>query len=84
MPAMRNRVKELRKAKGWSLARLGERIGANRSQVWKLENGRTRLNTDWMAKIAKALDVQPADLLVDDAAGKTVLTGAFQHERLFS
>lgn len=64
---LRNRIKEYRLSRQWSLEKLGERAGTTRQQIYKLENGELRLSQEWMERIAKAFggDVRPADLLPD-------------------
>lgn len=63
----RNRIKEIRLARGWSLERLGERAATTRQQIYKLENGELRLSQEWMERIAAAFGdgVHAADLLPD-------------------
>ena len=64
-PRLRNRIKEFRLARQWSLEKLGERADTTRQQIYKLENGELRLSQEWMERIAKAFGdgVRPADLL---------------------
>lgn len=60
-----NKIKELRKASGWSLQRLADecRGAATASQISKIERGETRLNVEWMNRISDALQCHPTDLL---------------------
>ncbi len=58
-----SRLRELRKAKGLSQARLAKLVGASQPDIARLERGGRRLTTDWMRRIAAALEVHPADLL---------------------
>ena len=60
---MENRIKELRKAGGLPLKKLAELVGTSNQQISHLEKGRRRLTLEWMERIAKALNCQPADLL---------------------
>lgn len=62
-PLAPNRVRELRKAKGWSQGELGEMIGVSVTHISRIEKGRRDLNQYWMEKLAEALGVPPADLL---------------------
>jgi phage repressor protein C with HTH and peptisase S24 domain len=66
-PRLRNRIKEFRKARQWSLDKLGTRAGTTRQQIYKLENGELRLSQEWMERLAKAFGdgMRPADLLPD-------------------
>lgn len=69
---LRNRIKEYRLARQWSLEKLGERAGTTRQQIYKLENGELRLSQEWMERIAKAFggDLRPADLLPEPDSKK--------------
>lgn len=58
-----NRIKELRKARGLTLAELARRAGTTNQQVSKLELGQIRLSVDWIDRLAAALGVAPAALL---------------------
>lgn len=58
-----NRIREIREARGISQAELAKRVRTSQPQIKRLEQGERRLTEDWMRRIAKALDVNPADLL---------------------
>lgn len=58
-----NRIRELRMAAGCTQQALGDRIGVSKVTISELERGRMKLDTDYMRRIAAALDVLPADLL---------------------
>ena len=60
-----NRIKELREAHEPPLtaADLAQEVDTSQAQISRLENGKRELTEDWMRRIAKALDVEPADLL---------------------
>jgi phage repressor protein C with HTH and peptisase S24 domain len=75
---LRNRIKEFRLARQWSLEKLGERAGTTRQQIYKLENGELRLSQEWMERIAKAFGdgMRAADLLPDQEVKRPVPTGA--------
>lgn len=64
---MQNRIEELRIACNMSVRDLSEAIGTSRGQIYNLQSGERRLNSDWMKRIAKALDCKPSDLLLDDS-----------------
>ncbi|GGG51483.1 repressor [Caldovatus sediminis] len=73
MTAPRNRIKEVREARGLSLNDLAERVGADHTTVWKLERGKRRLTAEWLSRLSKALDV-PAPSLVPDWANLPTAT----------
>ena len=60
---MKNRVKEIRNLRGISQDELGERIGLRKAAVSKLERGLTKLTTDHIAALSKALDCEPWEIL---------------------
>lgn len=58
-----NRIRELRVAAGRSQQWLGDRIGVSKVTISDLEKGKMQLTTDYMRRVAAALDVGSADLL---------------------
>lgn len=58
-----NRIREWRTHRSLSQVELAERIDTTAGTINKLETGATRLNTDWMERIAQALKCLPAELL---------------------
>jgi len=70
------RIREERQAAGWTLEQLGERAGITGAFVAHIEAGRKHGTLETVAKIARALDLQPADLLrvpLKSGAGKDAL-----------
>lgn len=61
-----NRIRELRKARGLSQQALGDRIGASGVHVGYLELGKRELGLSAMRAIARALGVDPVDLLAPE------------------
>jgi DNA-binding Xre family transcriptional regulator len=60
-----NRIRELRKARGWTAEDLAVRCNTSHNQITRLETGQRRLTVDWMTRIAQALDLTPAELLTN-------------------
>jgi transcriptional regulator with XRE-family HTH domain len=58
-----NRIAKLREQRGLSQADLAKKIRTSQPQIQRLEAGERQLTEDWMRRIARALDVEPADLL---------------------
>lgn len=58
-----NRIGKLREERGLTQADLARMIRTSQPQIQRLENGERKLTEDWMRRIARALDVEPADLL---------------------
>lgn len=58
-----NRIAALRERRGLSQAELAKLVGTSQPQIQRLEADQRRLTVGWMRRIARALDVEPADLL---------------------
>lgn len=58
-----NNIKALRKKAGLSQQAVADLCNTDKTQILRLENGSRRLTHDWMVRIAKALRVQPEDLI---------------------
>lgn len=58
-----NRIRELWEAKGLTAEELADKVGTTATQIRRLASGSRRLTEGWMRRIARALDVRPADLL---------------------
>ena len=58
-------IRRLREEKGWSRPSLGNRMSPPTSgqQIEKLEKGERRLTVDWIERVARALGVDPAELI---------------------
>lgn len=54
------KLREFRKRRGLTQEALAEKTGVTFQQIQQYENGRTRLNTDKLQAIAKALEVPVA------------------------
>ena len=60
------RLKEFRQHRGLSQAQLARMVGVRQATVSGLETGKSRrVELDLLEKLAKALNVKPAALLVD-------------------
>lgn len=57
-------LRERRQAAGMTQAKLAEACGTTKGMISSLETGSARYNEDWLSKIAEALQIAPADLLV--------------------
>lgn len=75
MKAIKNRIKALREARGWSLEDVAERMSetsqvpTQASTVHKLETGAMKLTTEWMERLGKAFGVHPVDVIYDRPHG---------------
>ena len=57
-----NRVKAIRKEKGWRLHDLAKRTGISVATLSKLENGKTKLNFSTVNKLAQGIGIAVTDL----------------------
>jgi transcriptional regulator with XRE-family HTH domain len=77
---MRTRIREFRKARDMTLKELADRIGTTPQTVQRLETANMTVSTAWLAKIAAALSVEPADLIGRAGAREIpILGGIGQH-----
>lgn len=70
-PVLPNRIRELRKARDMTLQELGAETGIHFTNLQKLETGGYELKGFQMERIAAALRVTPADLLLPEQGGLT-------------
>lgn len=75
LPAMGNRLRELREARGWTHEKAGEEMGVSRSQFIKLERGERRLTSDYINLAAKAFGVRPSDIIEESDDNVVPLMG---------
>lgn len=73
-----NRIRELRKARGWTLERLADKLNCGITMISDLERGERELTYHWMKRLARAFKVQPADLLLP--ADNSQSLSAEEHE----
>lgn len=75
---VRNRIRALRVAQGWSLEELASRAKISQSSLSRIENGQRRLALDQLVTLARALDtsldklVETAD---DDVVANPIIEG---------
>jgi transcriptional regulator with XRE-family HTH domain len=62
-PGPTTRIRELRKARGFTLKELALAIGTTPQTVQRLETANMTVSTEWLEKIAKALVLEPYQLL---------------------
>ncbi len=57
------KIKELREARGLSVRGLAREAGVSTETVYSIEHGRRQPNLKTLGKLARALQVDPKDLL---------------------
>lgn len=57
------RIREIRQAKGYTLANVAEMIGVSVPHLSEIERGKKNVNNHLLTRLASALGVEPRDLL---------------------
>lgn len=70
---MKNRINEIRKSRGLTLAEVAKRAHTSNQQISHLERGRRKLSYEWMERLASALSCHPLDLLANSTSDLGVL-----------
>jgi DNA-binding XRE family transcriptional regulator len=74
-----NRIAELRQRRRMNQAGLADAVSAHWMTISKLERGQMQLTQEWMGRLATALGVEPAELLSDSPAVRTIyISGAIR------
>ncbi|WP_219749286.1 LexA family transcriptional regulator [Sphingomonas citri] len=61
-----NNIQRFREERGWSRPELGKRMNTSGQQVERLEKAQRRLTQDWIERAARALGVEPVDIIAPD------------------
>jgi transcriptional regulator with XRE-family HTH domain len=62
------RLRQLRRQKVLSMRELEEKSGVSYNTVWRLETERTGAQPRTIRKLAKALDVEPSELVSEEGS----------------
>jgi len=73
-----NRLRELRKAKDWTLQELADALTLSVSTVHRYETGERRLSVNDLARFADKLECEPSDILLDTDADERALLALFR------
>lgn len=66
MKSVHSKIKTTRLLRGRKLAEVAAECGISQPQLGRLERGERRLSVDMLLRIARALEVDPVELLPDD------------------
>ncbi len=77
---METRIREFRKLRGLTLKELAERISTTPQTVQRLETANMTVSTDWLEKIAAALNIEPADLIARPGGREIPVIGRVMSE----
>lgn len=69
---MDTRIRELRRLRGLTLKELADLSGTTPQTIQRLETANMTVSTDWLERIAAALEVRPIELLADFVADRLV------------
>lgn len=72
----RTRIREFRKLRGMTLKQLAEKLDTTPQTTQRLEVGNMTVSTAWLEKIARALQVEPMDLLGTRSTREIQLIGS--------
>ena len=61
--SLKNRIRIMREARGWSLEMLALQSGTTNQQISLLEAGKRRLTVDWLLRLSDALNCHPWELV---------------------
>lgn len=78
--AMRLRINDLRKAKGLTVEALAARAGISKSYLSEMSSGKKPINSNRLEAVARALGVQPVDLI----DGQSVTPDLMAHIHMLS
>lgn len=62
-PGMANRLRALRKERGWTLEQVAAKLGATHTTIARLEKGERRLDDKWLTRLATVYGCSKSELL---------------------
>lgn len=78
---MQSRIREIRKSKGLTLMQVAAKANTTAQTIGRLETGMRKLSVDWVKIIARALEVDPSELLSLPEGGDIPIEGEVTIER---
>lgn len=72
MADLPNRIREFRKARGWSQLQLANQLNISIAHVSDLETGKRQLTQKWLIAIARVFGIDPAELLPKGQSGSSL------------
>lgn len=64
---MKNRIREMREARGWTIEQLAKKMKTSGQQVQRKETGERGVTLEWLQRFAKALGCEPWELMGGDS-----------------
>lgn len=65
-----NKLKELRKSKGYTLQQMGDMLNISKIYYWQLENNKRRLYYEMAVKIAQIFNKKPDAIFYEELSKK--------------
>lgn len=65
-----NKLKELRKSKGYTLQQMGDMLNISKIYYWQLENDKRRLYYEMAVRIAEIFNKKPDAIFYDETEKK--------------
>lgn len=65
-----NKLKELRKSKGYTLQQMGDMLNISKIYYWQLENNKRRLYYEMAVKIAQIFNKKPDSIFYEELSKK--------------
>lgn len=75
---MKNRIREHRKARGWTVEQLADVVGTSKGHISGIETGKRDASVSMLQAIAKALDISEVDLFAPDDDADQLLISLMQ------
>ncbi len=76
--SMKNRIREHRKARGWTVEQLADVVGTSKGHISGIETGKRDASVAMLQAIAKALDISEMDLFAPENDGDQLLISLMQ------
>ena len=78
MKSLGEKIRNMRKERGWTLQTLGDKTDTSKSYIWAIENGRNkRLSLRKLKKIAQAFEIGIAYFIEDETEKDCEVDSAF-------
>lgn len=71
--AMKNRIREHRKARGWTVEHLADRVGTSKGHLSDIETGKREASLPMLRAIAQALGVTEVEMFAPANASDEIL-----------
>ncbi|MEL7028266.1 MAG: helix-turn-helix transcriptional regulator [Pseudomonadota bacterium] len=77
---MKNRIREYRKQRGWTIRDLSLKLRTSEATISRLETHQIAMSTDWLMRFGDVFGVHPADLLEKEDRPRVRYLGAVDRD----